>query len=121
MPDDYSANVRTTGAVEVGGSATGKIETAGDVDWFKVPVTAGKIYRVVITPSPEDGNGSRNPYRFEIHDGNGNSESETHTGWAGLRLPARPARSRPAARRAARSSMRATATGSRWPCGNHLF
>ena len=34
MPDDYSADRFTTGAV--GGSTTGTIETAYDHDWFAV-------------------------------------------------------------------------------------
>ena len=36
MPDDYSATTQTTGAVAVGGPATGEIETGGDRDWFAV-------------------------------------------------------------------------------------
>ena len=36
MPDDYSANAQTAGAVAAGGSATGTIEAAYDRDWFAV-------------------------------------------------------------------------------------
>ena len=36
MPDDYSSTTQTTGAVAVGGSATGEIETSNDFDWFAV-------------------------------------------------------------------------------------
>ena len=46
MPDDYSADRWTKGSVEVGGSATGEIETAGDRDWFKVTFKAGRFYRI---------------------------------------------------------------------------
>ena len=36
MPDDYSATTQTSGAVTVGGSTRGNIETGGDIDWFAV-------------------------------------------------------------------------------------
>ena len=42
--DDYTADKTTTGAVAVGGSATGEIETEQDVDWFAVTLEAGKTY-----------------------------------------------------------------------------
>ena len=40
--DDYPADIRTAGTVEVGGFATGEIETRGDVDWFKVSSRRGR-------------------------------------------------------------------------------
>ncbi len=42
--DDYTADKTTTGAVAVGGSAIGEIETEQDVDWFAVTLEAGKTY-----------------------------------------------------------------------------
>ena len=42
--DDYTADKTTTGAVPVGGSATGEIETEQDVDWFTVTLEAGNTY-----------------------------------------------------------------------------
>ena len=44
--DDFSASLATTGTVTVGGSATGKIESQGDKDWFAVTLEAGKTYRI---------------------------------------------------------------------------
>ena len=44
--DDFSSDSRgTTGTVEVGGSATGEIQRAGDYDWFAVELEAGKTYQ----------------------------------------------------------------------------
>ncbi len=40
--DDYPADIRTAGTVEVGGFATGEIETRRDVDWFKVELEMGE-------------------------------------------------------------------------------
>ena len=46
MADDYSAGRGTAGAIEVGGSARGRIETSGDQDWFAVTLVAGKTYQI---------------------------------------------------------------------------
>ena len=43
-PDDYTADTTTTGAVAVGGFASGEIEELQDVDWFAVTLEAGKTY-----------------------------------------------------------------------------
>ena len=42
---DFPANDTTTGRVDVGASATGNIESATDVDWFRVDLEAGKRYQ----------------------------------------------------------------------------
>lgn len=46
VADDYYSNISTSGSVSVGGSASGTIDTAGDVDWFKIDLTANSLYRV---------------------------------------------------------------------------
>lgn len=47
MPnDDYSGSSSTTGRVNVGGSTAGRIETAGDHDWFAVTLNAGTSYTI---------------------------------------------------------------------------
>ena len=43
---DFPATTSTSGEVEVGGSATGKIKTAGDQDWFAVELEAGRTYQI---------------------------------------------------------------------------
>ena len=42
---DFSSNNNTLGRVDVGGSATGNIERAGDLDGFRVDLEAGKAYQ----------------------------------------------------------------------------
>ncbi len=42
--DDYAADLTTTGMVAVGGSVTGLLETSNDRDWFRVDLTAGRLY-----------------------------------------------------------------------------
>ena len=54
MPDDYAANTRTRGTVAVGGSATGVIEEARDVDWFAVELVAGRTYLIDLVGSGAD-------------------------------------------------------------------
>ena len=43
---DFPATTSTSGEVEVGGSATGKIKTAGDQDWFAVELEAWRTYQI---------------------------------------------------------------------------
>jgi len=45
VADDYSSNTSTTGSVSVGGTRSGAIEAAGDTDWFRITLTAGRTYR----------------------------------------------------------------------------
>jgi subtilisin-like proprotein convertase family protein len=42
--DDFTANSSTTGLVSVGGSQTGSIGLAGDIDWIGIDVVAGQTY-----------------------------------------------------------------------------
>ncbi len=42
--DDYSADTLTTGVVDIGNSATGLIDSAGDKDWFNVFLLKGESY-----------------------------------------------------------------------------
>ena len=44
--EDCTATIATTCEVDVGGSVTGNIETAGDADWFKVVLEADKTYQI---------------------------------------------------------------------------
>ena len=45
MPiDDYAGTTSTTGRLNVGGTSSGSIETAGDRDWFAVTLTGGTAY-----------------------------------------------------------------------------
>lgn len=55
MADDFRANARTGGTVEVGGSATGVIEKKNDVDWFAVELVAGRTYVIDLEGAPSGG------------------------------------------------------------------
>ena len=86
MADDYSAGRGTAGAIEVGGSARGRIETSGDQDWFAVTLVAGKTYQIDLKGS-KGGNGSLyDPFLRGIYDTNGHLVSGTANddGGAGL-------------------------------------
>lgn len=48
--DDYAASTSTTGRVTAGGSVTGTLEAAGDLDWFSVSLVAGKQYTFALEP-----------------------------------------------------------------------
>ena len=44
--EDFSANTSTSGRVVVGDTATGRIGSSGDRDWFAVELEAGKTYQI---------------------------------------------------------------------------
>ena len=70
--EDLPKGTSTTGAVAVGGSATGEIEFEGDRDWFAVTLEAGRTYRIDLEGSPTGGGTLRDPYLYGVHDADGN-------------------------------------------------
>ena len=78
MPDDYTADITTTGTVTVGGTATGELETSGDEDWFAVTLTAGQIVSISL-----DGISLSDPY-LNIYDSAGNFLFSNDDGGPGL-------------------------------------
>jgi hypothetical protein len=60
--DDYAASTSTSGTVSPGGSASGSIETAGDIDWFRVSLTAGTVYRIDLRGSATSGGTLVDPF-----------------------------------------------------------
>ena len=71
VPDDFSAGTGTSGALAVGRSARGKIETEGDRDWFAVDLDAGGTYLIDLKGSATGSGNLRNSYLYGIHDANG--------------------------------------------------
>ena len=78
MPDDYSADRFTTGAVAVGGSTTGTIETAYDEDWFAVELVAGRTYQFDLEGSPTGRGTLPDTYLRAIYDSEGRYQSGTY-------------------------------------------
>ena len=70
--DDFAAGTRTSGAVEVGGSAAGEIENRGDRDWFAVTLEEGTTYQIDLKGSWTGGGTLWDPYLYGVHDANGN-------------------------------------------------
>ena len=48
-PDDYRNNTTTTGAVAVGGTVAGMLDTWGDHDWLRVSLTGNTLYAITGT------------------------------------------------------------------------
>ena len=69
--DDYAAGTGTSGAVAVGGSATGKIDFWGDHDWFAVTLEAGSTYRINLQKSGSVYGRLYDPYLRGVHDADG--------------------------------------------------
>ena len=68
---DLAAGTGTSGTVEVGGSATGEIDYAGDRDWFAVTLEAGRTYRIDLEGPMTGGGTLRDPYLHGVHDADG--------------------------------------------------
>ena len=67
MPDDYSEDKLASGVVRVGDSATGDIETRGDIDWFEVRLRAGTTYRIDLEGALTDTGTLSDPYLRGIY------------------------------------------------------
>ena len=75
--DDYPADIRTAGTVEVGGFATGEIETRRDVDWFKVELESGVEYRIDVLGSPTKSGTLSDPRLVGIYNSESNLVADT--------------------------------------------
>ena len=69
--DDFAADTSTTGAISVGGSAIGEIESADDCDWFAVTLQEGRTYQIDLEGAATGAGNLSDPYLFGIYDGNG--------------------------------------------------
>ena len=72
IDDDFPATVDTTGTVEVGGSATGELQYAGDRDWFAVELEAGKTYQIDVAGAISGGGTLPSGRLYGVYDADGN-------------------------------------------------
>ena len=72
VPDDFAADTGTSGAVVVGGSATGETEVGYDRDWFEVELDAGRTYEIDLEGYYTGDGTLRDPYLHGVYDANGN-------------------------------------------------
>ena len=75
--EDFSAEPSTSGRVAVGDTATGRIGSSGDRDWFAVELVAGRTYVIDLRGSPTDDGTLSDPYLRGIYDADGNRISNT--------------------------------------------
>ncbi len=75
--EDFARNSSTSGRVAVGETATGRIGSNGDRDWFAVELVAGRTYVIDLRGSPTDDGTLRDPLLHGIYDADGNRISGT--------------------------------------------
>ena len=75
--EDFARNSSTSGRVAVGETATGRIGSSGDRDWFAVELVAGRTYVIDLRGSPTDDGTLRDPFLRGIYDADGNRISNT--------------------------------------------
>ena len=68
---DLPANTSTSGAVALGGSATGEIASEEDADWFEVELQVGQTYQIDLEGSPTGQGTNEDPILGGIYDRNG--------------------------------------------------
>ena len=79
MSDDYTKDTSTTGAVAVGGTATGEIETGNDFDWFAVELVAGQTYVIDLEGADSGGGTLDSTVLRGIYDSQGTRIAGTQT------------------------------------------
>ena len=75
--EDFARDPSTSGRVAVGDTATGRIGSNGDRDWFAVELVAGRTYVIDLRGSPTDDGTLRDPLLHGIYDADGNRISGT--------------------------------------------
>ena len=75
--EDFSRDSSTSGRVAVGDTATGRIGSSGDRDWFAVELVAGRTYVINLRGSPTDDGTLSDPFLRGIYDADGNRISNT--------------------------------------------
>ena len=70
--EDFPTNPSTSGQVAVGDTATGRIGSMGDGDWFAVELGAGREYRIDLKGSPTGDGTLIDPYFRGVYDEDGN-------------------------------------------------
>jgi len=82
MDDEPSGNINTNQSITPGGFVAGNIETAGDVDFISVHLTAGVTYQVYLAQGSQD----NDPLINGIFDSSGNMIPATDDDDGGLDL-----------------------------------
>lgn len=78
--DDYSADQRTRGRLAAGRPVSGTLETEGDVDWFRLSVRAGNVYRISLSGAADSENPVGDPLlRVLDRDGEQLAFNDDHT------------------------------------------
>ena len=69
--EDLPENTTTSGRVEVGGSVTGEIDQALDVDWFAVDLESGTRYQFDVEGADTGRGNLADPHLWGLHDAGG--------------------------------------------------
>ncbi len=88
VTDDYSADSSTAASITLdadgAGSATGNIETAGDIDWFAVDLTDGQEYWIEALAGPSGSGTLAAPILAGVYDADGTAVSTGSLGGEGV-------------------------------------
>ena len=82
--EDLPEGITTTGRVEVGGSATGEIAPALDVDWFAVELKKGKRYQFDVEGADTGRGNLADPHLWGLQDAGGQAVSGARSNDGGV-------------------------------------
>ncbi len=80
--DDHDGSTATTSNLSPGGSSTGHIQVAGESDWFRIELSAGRIYQFELRGTDSGGGTLADPL-LQLRDSAGNvltSDDDSGTG-----------------------------------------
>ena len=81
--DDFPASTATQGRLAPGGTATGRLETEGDRDWFALPLTAGAVHVLELHGAATEGGALAEP-ALRLRDAEGSLVAAAEEGGAGM-------------------------------------
>ena len=81
LVDDFSADTGTTGVLRFGDTVSGRLETAGDNDWFRVSLAEGQTYTFALSGATAE---PLVDTRVVLHDVSGRALASDDNGGPGL-------------------------------------
>ena len=71
MADDFASNTTTSGRLAIGKESAGNIDSASDIDWFRITLAAGQVVQLDLTGNAGAAKPLADPYLAGVYTGAG--------------------------------------------------